>query len=162
MKTEIDIVIKNSEELEKYVDENKDIRYPENDIHIEFEMKESEIRDIECVNLFLCTFKNSGVEKRFDFLGRDIMCWGDCILKDFFGRHFFGGNFIGRDFEGINAIMWNFEGRNVIYYLVFVSRAILRCSSLFGQAEISFHKSIEEDIEYVNEENFEYGVYSLY
>ncbi len=162
MKTELDIVIKNSEELEKYVDENQDIRYPDNDIRIEFEPKQSEIRDIECENLFLCTFKNSGVEERFDFLGRDIMCWGDCILKDFFGRHFFGGNFIGRDFEGRNAIMWNFEGRNVIYFLVFISRYLLRCSSLFGQEEHSLHKSLGENIEYINEEDFEYGVYSYY
>lgn len=162
MKTEIDIVIKDGEELEKYVDENKDLRYPENDVRIEFEPTESEIRDIECKNLFLCTFENGGIEDRFDFLGRDIMCWGDCILKDFFGRHFFGGNFIGRDFNGRNAIMWNFEGRNVVYFAVFVSNYILRCSSLFGQSENSLHKSLFEEIEYINEENFEYGVYSLY
>ncbi len=162
MKTELDIVIKNSEELEKYVDENKDIRYPENDIRIEFEPRESEIRDIECQNLFLCTFENSGVEERFDFFGRDIMCWGDCILKDFFGRHFTGGNFIGRDFEGVNVFAWNFEGRNIIYYAAFISKYYLRCSSIFGQFENSIHKSLCENIEYVDSEKFEYGVYSVY
>ncbi len=63
MKTEPDIVIKNSEELEKYVDENKDLVYPENNISLEFEPKESEIRNIECRDLFLCTFKDGGVEE---------------------------------------------------------------------------------------------------
>ncbi len=162
MKTELDIVIKNSEELEKYVDENKDFRYPENNIRIEFEPNEGEIRDIESKDLFLCTFKNGGVEERFDFLGRDIMCWGDCVLKDFFGRHFTGGSFVGRDFEGVNAVMWTFEGRNVIYYAVFVAFNLFRCSSVFGKLENSFHKCLNENIEYVNEEDFEYGVYSLY
>jgi len=106
--------------------------------------------------------KNGGVEERFDFHGRDIMCWGDCILKDFFGRHFTGGNFIGRDFEGVNVFAWNFEGRNIIYYAAFISKYYLRCPSIFGQFENSLHKSLCENIEYVNEEDFEYGVYSVY
>ena len=162
MKTELDITIANSEELERYVDENQDLRYPDNDIRLGFQPMESEIRDIECKSLFLCTFKSGVVEERFDFVGRDIMCWGDCILKDFSGRHFMGGNFVGRDFNGANAFMWNFEGRNVVYYSVFISYYILRCSSLFGQMEKSIHKSLNEEIEYIDEKDFKYGVYSLF
>ena len=162
MKTELDIAIKNSEELEKYVDENKDLIYPENNIIIEFEPRESEIRNIECLDLLLCNFKDGGVEKRFDFLGENIVCWGDCILKDFFGRHFIGGNFVGRDFEGGHFIGWNFEGRNIIYYTIFISIDRLRCSSIFGKTDYSLHKSLTENIEYIKEEDFEYGVYSVY
>jgi len=162
MKTEQDIVIRNSEELESYVDENQDLRYPDNDIRLEFQPTESEIRDIECKNLFLCTFEGGVVADRFDFFGRDVSCWGNFILKDFYGRCFDGGNFVGRDFDGRNAIMWNFEGRNVIYYAVFVSYQFLRCSSLFGKMEHSLHQCLNENIEYVSEADFEYGVYSLY
>lgn len=162
MKTELDIVIKNNDELEAYVDENQDLRYPDNDIRMEFQPTESEIRDIECKSLFLCTFKDGGVEERFDFAGRDIMCWGDCILKDFSGRHFMGGSFVGRDFDGANAFMWTFEGRNVIYYAVFVAYNSLSCSNIFGKLERSLHKCLNENIEYTDPDKFEYGVYSLY
>lgn len=162
MRQELDIVIRNSEELEKYVDENKDIRFPENDIRIEFEPKESEIRDIEGENVLLCTFKNGGVEKRFDFNGRDIMCWGDCVLKDFNGRNFTGGSFVGRDFIGQNFTGWTFEGRNILYFSVFITHFRLSCSSIFGRFENSIHKSLCEKIEFIPEEKFEYGLYSYF
>jgi len=162
MKIEQDIKIRNIEELEDYLDENQDLRYPENDIKIEFEPRESEIRDIECKSLFLCTFKGGVVEERFDFLGRDISCWGTCILRDFWGRCFDGGNFVGRDWNGRNGIFWNFEGRDVIYYAVFISYHYLRCASLFGKVEHSIHKCLNEEIEYINKDDFEYGVYSVF
>ncbi|MBU1179261.1 hypothetical protein KKB69_02940 [Patescibacteria group bacterium] len=162
MKLELNIVIKNSEELEKYVDENQDLRYPDNDIRMEFEPRENEIRDIECKDLFLCTFKDGGVDQRFNFLGRDIMCWGDCVLKDFWGRNFMGGSFVGRDFNGVNAWTWTFEGRNIQYYAVFVAYNSLSCSGIFGRLENSLHKCLNEEIEYIKEENFKYDLYSVY
>ncbi|MDD5033046.1 MAG: hypothetical protein PHC85_02955 [Candidatus Pacebacteria bacterium] len=162
MKTELDIIIRNSGELEDYVDENQDLRYPDNDIRLEFQPNESEIRDIECKSLFLCVFKNGAVDERFDFAGRDIMCWGDCILRDFYGRHFMGGSFVGRDFDGVNAFMWTFEGRKVIYYAAFVAYNLLRCSSIFGKLDNSLHECLNEKIEFIDEEDFKYGVYSLF
>ncbi|MFH1979378.1 MAG: hypothetical protein ABII97_03280 [Patescibacteria group bacterium] len=162
MRTELDIVIKNSEELESYVDENQDLVFPDNDIRIEFMPRENEIRDIECKNLFMCKFGGGIVSERFDFYGRDIICWGDCIMRDFFGRVFDGGNFVGRDWEGRNGIMWNFEGRNIIYYAVFISYHSFLCSSVFGQVENSIHKCLNDEIEYRDEKDFEYGTYSVY
>lgn len=162
MKLELNITIRNSEELEKYVDENQDLRYPDNDVRLEFEPRENEIRDIECKDLFLCTFRDGGVDVRFNFLGRDIMCWGDCVLKDFWGRHFMGGSFVGRDFKGVNAWMWTFEGRNIEYYAVFVAYNSLSCSSIFGRLENSLHKCLNENIEYIDEKDFKYDVYSVY
>lgn len=160
MKLEQDIKIRNSDELEKYVDENLDLRYPDSDIRIEFEPRENEIRDIEGKSIFLCTFKDSVVDERFDFLGRDISCWGTCILQDFFGRCFDGGNFVGRDWEGRNGIFWNFEGRDIIYFAVFIAYNQFCCKSIFGQMENSIHQCLNENIEYID--TFKFGRYSPY
>lgn len=158
----MDLTIKNPDQLEDYVDENQDLRYPDNDIRIVFEPTESQIRDIECKSLYLCTWESGGIEERFNFLGRDIVCWGDCILKDFYGRNFMGGSFVGRDFDGVNAWMWTFEGRSVIYYAVFIAYNALCCSDIFGKLENSIHKCLNENIEYINKEDFKYDIYSAY
>ena len=83
-------------------------------------------------------------------------------MKDFFGRCFDGGNFIGRDWDGRNAIAWNFEGRNIIYYAVFIVYHSFLCSGAFGKLENSIHKCLNEGIEHRDEDDFEYGVYSVY
>ena len=162
MKEHHNIDIKTPEELEEYVNENKDLCYPDSDIRIEFQTDPSQINDIDCMNLYLCNYEYGIVTERFDFVGRDVSCWGTFILRDFEGRCFDGGNFVGRDFRGRNGIMWNFEGRDVYYYAVFITYNSLQCSRIRGEHENSIHKCLNEPIQYINEEDFKYGVYNRF
>ncbi len=163
MKELHDITINTPEELEEYTNETKDLCYPDSDIRITFQTNESQINDIDCMNLYLCNYTDEGtIDERFDFVGRDIHCWGELIIQDFEGRCFDGGNFRGRDYKGRNAIMWNFEGRNVYYYATFVAYEAFRCAKIEGRLENSIHKCLNEDIEYFKEDNFVYGVYSRF
>lgn len=143
------ITIKNSEELAKLVDENKDLHLENEDVHIEFHMSGREVRDVYCGNLFL--IKNN---QRFSFLGRnfyggDLYCnsfrgedfkgW-DFNGRHFMGRDFIGGsftgcNFVGRDFDGWNFRGWNFTGRNVFYWSFFNCTGKIKCESIRGAGE---------------------------
>ena len=58
-------VIKNSEELSKLVNEDKDLIIDQ-DVRIEFEPSEGELRNVRCRDLFL-----EDDEQRFDFNGND-------------------------------------------------------------------------------------------
>jgi hypothetical protein len=63
-------IIKNSGELAKLVDENKDLFLKDEDVRIEYQFTREELRDIYCQNLYL---ENDC--KRFDFNGRDFNGW---------------------------------------------------------------------------------------
>ncbi len=99
-------IIKNSKELKKLVDNNKDLHLEDEDVRIEFEPTREELRDVYCRDLFLMDDN-----ERFSFNGRDFNGgnfngW-DFNGWDFNGRDFNGGNFNGRDFNG-----WDFNGGN--------------------------------------------------
>jgi len=104
------ITIKNSKELEKLVDKNKDLTIDE-DIRIEFEPRSEELRDVKCKDLFLMND-----DKKFNFNGRNFNGWDfngwDFNGRDFNGRNFNGGNFNGRNFNGGDFNGRNFNGRN--------------------------------------------------
>ena len=72
-------IIKNSKELKKLVNEHNDLILPNENVRIEFEPTEEEIRNIECKNLSL-----EDDDQNFNFNG-----W-----------NFNGGDFNGRNFNG--------------------------------------------------------------
>ena len=156
------IIIKNSKELAKLVDENKDLILKDQDVRIEYQVTENEIRDVYCQNLFL--MNNDG---KFDFNG------GDFNGRDFNGRDFNGKNFNGRDFNGRDFNSWNsngwnfdgwdfngrdfngwdfngknfngrnFNGENISYYGWFIVYEDIRCKSIIGRRENCFHKCLD-------------------
>jgi len=93
--------IKNSKELAKLVDKNKDLHLEGQDVSIEFQFTKEELRDVYCNDLFLMND-----DERLDFNGRDFNGW------NFDGWNFNGNNFNGGDFNGWNFNGWNFDGRN--------------------------------------------------
>jgi len=82
--------IKNSKELKKLLNENKDLILPDEDVRIEYQVKKGKLRNVECRELFLMND-----EERFDFNGWDFNGW-DFNGWDFNGRNFNGLNFNGR------------------------------------------------------------------
>ena len=94
-------IIKNSKDLAKLVDENKDLFLKEEDVRIEFSPTEEELRDVYCRDLFLMND-----DQKFDFNGRDFNGW------NFYGLDFNGCNFNGWDFNGCNFNGWDFNGWN--------------------------------------------------
>ena len=97
--------IKNSEELAKLVDKNKDLRIDEN-LRIEFEPTGDELRNVHCRDLFLMNGK-----QRFDFNGNDFIGY-NFNGHDFNGHNFYGHDFNGNDFNGNDFIGYNFNGHN--------------------------------------------------
>jgi len=113
--------IKNSKELAKLVDENKDLHLEGQDVRIEFQFTKEELRDVYCNDLFLTNddemFDFSGGNftgnnfNGWDFDGRDFNGW-DFDGRDFNGRDFNGGDFNGWDFNGRDFNGWDFNGRD--------------------------------------------------
>jgi hypothetical protein len=100
-------IIKNSKELSKLVDKNKDLHLEGEDVRIEFEPAKDEIRDVFCNDLFLMN---------------------DTEIFDFNGGDFNGGDFIGGDFNGRN-----FNGKKVSYYAFFNCYGSIKCESIEGK-----------------------------
>ena len=146
--------IKNSKELAKLVDENKDLHLEDQDVRIEFQFTKEELRDVYCNDLFLMND-----DEKFDFNGRDFNGWNfngiDLTGRDFYGRYFngwyfTGSNFTGRDFDGRNFNGrdfngwdfngWNFNGRDftgkkVSYYAFFNCYGHIKCERIEGERE---------------------------
>ena len=140
--------IKNSEELAKLVDKDKDLRIDE-DIRIEFEPTEEELRDVYCRDLFLMNDSES-----FSFNGRDFNGWnfngGNFNGWNFNGGNFNGWDFNGGNFKGENFNGWNFKGgnfkggnfngrdfigKNVSYLTFFNCYGSIECESIEGRRE---------------------------
>ena len=113
------IIIKNSKQLAKLVDKNKDLIIPGEDIRIEFEPSKDEIRDVECRNLYL----------EFDFNG------GNFNGGDFNGGSFNGGSFNGGDFNGNDFNGNNFNGKKASYWAFFNCYGSIKCESIEGRRE---------------------------
>ena len=141
-------IIKNSEELAKLVDENKDLRLEE-DIRIEFEPAEEELRDVYCRNLYLENDERYWNFNSGDFNGRNFKGWnfngrdfkgGNFNGNDFNGWNFNGENFNGNDFNGWNFNGgdfnsgnfngWNFKGKNISYSAFFNCYGSIECESI--------------------------------
>jgi hypothetical protein len=142
-------IIKNSKELARLTDENKDLFLKGEDVRIEFEPTKEELRDIYCNDLFLM---DDG--QKFDFTGRNFT-GRDFTGNDFNGWNFNGGdfngwNFTGRDFTGNDFNGWNFNGWNfnggdfngrdfngkkVSYYSFFNCYGSIKCTSIEGRRE---------------------------
>ena len=118
------IIIKNSKELAKLVNEHKDLIVPNEDVRIEFEPLEDEIRDVICRNLYL----ESG-SQRFDFNGRNFNG------RNFNGINFNGGDFNGGNFNGRNFNGWDFNGKKVSYYAFFNCYGSCKCTEIEGRRE---------------------------
>ena len=143
------ITIKNSKQLKKYLDKNKDLHLEEQDVRIEFQFTDEEVRDVYCNDLFLMND-----EEKFDFNGRNFN-GGDfygCDFNgvdfdgcDFNGRNFNGGNFNGYDFNGrdfngydfngydfngMNFNGYNFNGKKVSYWAFFNCYGSIKCESI--------------------------------
>ena len=112
-------IIKNSKELAKLVDKNKDLILPDEDVRIEFEPTSNEIRNVECGDFYL---ENDNA--RFNFNG------GDFNGGDFKGWNFKGGDFNGGDFNGRD-----FNGKKVSYYASFVCYKSMECESWKARRE---------------------------
>jgi len=97
-------IIKNSKELSKLVDDNKDLHLEDEDVRIEYQVEEEELRNIYCRDLFLMND-----DKRFDFNGYDFNGY-DFNGGDFNGLNFNGLNFNGYDFKGYDFNGYDFNG----------------------------------------------------
>ena len=106
------ITIKNSRELAKLVDKNKDLFLKDNDVRIEFSPTREELRNVYCKDLFMMNDN-----ERFDFNGEDFNG------KDFNGWNFNGWNFNGR----------NFNGKKVSYSAFFNCYGSIKCESIEGR-----------------------------
>ncbi|MFA5152551.1 MAG: hypothetical protein WC554_08340, partial [Clostridia bacterium] len=145
-------IIKNSKELAKLVDKNKDLFLKGEDVRIEYQFTREELRDVYCQNLYL-----ENDDARFDFNGRNFTGgnfngWnfngrnfnggnfngGNFNGWNFNGRNFNGGNFTGwnfngRNFNGGNFTGWNFNGKKVSYYAFFNCYKGIKCESIEGR-----------------------------
>ena len=121
------IIIKNSKELSKLVDKNKDLHLEGQDVIIEFQVTREELRNIYCNDLFLMND-----EETFDFNGGDFNGWNfdgfNFNGNDFNGNNFNGNNFNGNDFNGCN-----FNGKKVSYYAFFNCYGSIKCESIEGR-----------------------------
>ena len=169
------ITIKNSKELAKYTDENKDLFLKGEDVRIEFSPSREELRDVYCGNLFMMDDKrkfdfnggdfngwnfyggnfngNSFNGRNFDgwdFNGRNFKGW-DFNGVDFHGRNFNGRDFNGWDFNGVdfnggNFTGRNFDGRHISYYGWFIAYGDIKCESIKGRRKNSFHKCLDGNL----------------
>ena len=141
--------IKNSKELARLVDKNKDLHLEDQDVRIEFQFTREELRDVYCNSLFLMND-----DKRFDFNGGnfngrnftggnfngrnfngvDFNGWGftggDFNGRNFTGRNFTGGDFTGRDFNGGDFNGSDFNGKKVSYWAFFNCYGSIKCESI--------------------------------
>ena len=126
--------IKNSKELKKLLNKNKDLIFPDEDIRIEYQIEKGELRNVECMDLFLMND-----EERFDFTGGNFTGWDftgrDFTGGDFTGEDFNGWNFNGRDFTGWNFTGWNFTGKKISYYAFFNCTGKIKCTEIKGRRE---------------------------
>ena len=111
------IIIKNSKELSKLVDKNKDLYLKGQDVRIEFQFTREELRSVYCNDLFLMND-----EERFDFDG-----------LDFNGNNFNGWDFNGNNFNGNNFNGLYFNGKKVSYYAFFNCYGSIKCESIEGR-----------------------------
>ena len=144
--------IKNSKELAKLVDENKDLHLEDQDVRIEFQFTKEELRDVYCNDLFLMND-----DEKFDFNGRDFNGWNFTGLnfngRDFNGWDFTGLDFNGRDFNGGNFNGSNFTGKKVSYYAFFNCYGHIKCERIEGERENHAEPiSLDGNIEIIKEE----------
>ena len=114
------IIIKNSKELKKLVNEHKDLIYPDDDIRIEFEPTKDEIRNVECRNLYL-----ENDDDGFNFNGGDFNGW----------------NFNGWDFNGWDFNGGNFNGKKISYNSFFCCYGKIKCEECEARAD-KYHDPI--------------------
>jgi hypothetical protein len=105
------IIIKNSKELKKYLDEDRDLILKDQDVRIEYQVAKGELRNVYCRDLSLMND-----DQKFDFNGWNFN-GGNFNGLNFNGWNFTGRNFTGRDFNGgnfngLNFNGWNFNGLN--------------------------------------------------
>ncbi len=129
------IIIKNSKELAKQINENKDLLLKQHDVRIEFQVERGELRDIHCRDLFLMND-----EEKFDFNG------GNFNGGNFNGGNFNGWDFNGGDFNGGNFNGGNFNGGKISYYAIFISYNNIECESIEGRRQNSFHKCLDGEL----------------
>jgi hypothetical protein len=168
-------IIKNYKELKKLVNEHNDLILPNENVRIEFEPTEEEIRNIECKNLSL-----EDDDQNFNFNGGNFNGWdfnggnfnggnfngGNFNGRDFNGGNFNGWDFNGRDFNGGNFNGWNFNGRNfnggnfngrdfnggkISYYAFFICYGNCEYTEIEGRRRNSFHKCL--DGEFIKKED---------
>ena len=174
------IIIKNSKELKKLVNEHDDLIYPNEDIRIEFEPTKDEIRNVECRDLFMMND-----ESKFDFNG------GAFNGLDFNGLDFNGLDFNGGDFNGLDFNAWditaekitarninarnitakditagdinawditarNITGKEVSYYAFFNCYGSIKCESIEGRRNPHAEPvCLDGKIEFIKEEDDE-------
>ena len=123
------ITIKNSKELKKLVNENKDLIYPNEDIRIEYQTEKDEIRNVECRDLFLMND-----DEKFDFNGNNFD-GNNFDGFNFNGNNFNGFNFNGNNFNGNNFNGYDFNGKKVSYHAFFNCYGSIKCESIEGRRE---------------------------
>jgi hypothetical protein len=142
-------IIKNSKELAKLTDKNKDLHLEDEDVRIEFEPTGEEINNIYCRDLFLMNDSqrfnfngwdfNGGNFNGRDFNGRNFNGWDfngwDFNGGNFNGRNFNGRNFNGRNFNGWDFNGWDFNGKKVSYYAFFNSYGNIKCENIEGRRD---------------------------
>ena len=132
-------IIKNSKELAKLVDENKNLCLEGENVRIEFEPKRAELRDVYCRDLFLGDDNNKYDFNGRDFDGENFNGW-NFNGGNFNGENFNGGNFNGENFNGENFNGWDFNGgsfngKKVSYYAFFNCYGSIKCTSIEGRRD---------------------------
>jgi hypothetical protein len=138
-------IIKNYKELKKLVNKHNDLILPNENVRIEFEPTEEEIRNIECKNLSL-----EDDDQNFNFNGGNFNGW-DFNGRDFNGGNFNGWNFNGRNFNGGNFNGRDFNGGKISYYAFFICYGNCEYTEIEGRRKNSFHKCL--DGEFIKKED---------
>ena len=116
------IIIKNSKELKKYLDKDKNLHLENENVRIEYQVEKGEMNDVYCQDLFLMDDS-----QKFNFNGRNFN-GGNFNGRDFNGWNFNGGDFNGRNFNG-----WDFNGKKISYFAFFNCYGSIKCESYEGR-----------------------------
>jgi len=117
------ITIKNRDELKKYLNKDKDLILPKENITLEFTITRDDVRNIECRNLVACKD-----DKYFDINARNIDTW-NINAWNINAWDINAGNI-----DALNIIAWNINARNIIawnisYYAFCTSYTSIKCKS---------------------------------
>ena len=159
------IIIKNTEELKKLVNEHDDLIYPDEDIRIEFEPTKDEIRNVECRDLFMMNDEskfdfNGGAFNGLDFNGLDFNAW-DITAEKITARNINARNITAKDITAGDINAWditarNITGKEVSYYAFFNCYGSIKCESIEGRRNPHAEPvCLDGKIEFIKEEDDE-------
>ena len=137
------ITIKNRDELKKYLNKDKDLILPKENITLEFTITRDDVRNIECRNLVACKDDkyfdiNAGNINALNIDAWNIKAW-NINARNINAGNINAWNINAWDInagniDALNIIAWNINARNIIawnisYYAFCTSYTSIKCKS---------------------------------